>query len=197
MRRRVGLDHRLSRRTAARHRSADRRQRHGIASRARHRHRALPAHPHRARSKSALRHAGRRAQSGAREIARPAASQARPADRVQPVRRRHSVRRCDAARRQRFGRRPAGLDSQMQRLGERPRRLHLFHHPGAGVGCDLRSHRQAGMEDRSGLRHAAGAAAAAAADLRHHRAMDHDHDQVRGHGNRATNTTFRSARSCR
>ena len=49
-------------------------------------------------------------------------------------------------------------------------------------GRDLRSDRQAGMEDRSGLRHAAGAAAAAQAHLRHGRAVDHDQDQVRGHG---------------
>ena len=109
--------------------------------------------------------------------------EARPAHRIQPVRRGHPVRQGDAARRQRFRRRPAGLDPQMQRLGRRSRRLHLFHHAGAGVGRDLRSDRQAGMEDRSGLRDAAGAAAAAAANLRHHRAMDHDQDQVRGHGN--------------
>ena len=79
-------------------------------------------------------------------------------------------------------RRPARLDPQVQGLGERSRRLHLFHHPGAGVGPDLRPDRQAGVEDRSGLRHAAGAAAAAEGDLRHHRRVDHDHDQVRGHG---------------
>ena len=108
---------------------------------------------------------------------------ARPAHRIQPVRRRRSVRQGDAARRQRFRRRPAGLDPQMQRLGDRSRRLHLLHHAGAGVDRDLRSHRQAGMEDRSGLRDAAGAAAAAEAHLRHHRGMDQDHDQVRGHGN--------------
>ena len=50
---------------------------------------------------------------------------------------------------------------------ERSRRLHLLHHPGAGVGADLRPDRQARVEDRSGLRHAAGAAAAAQAHLRH------------------------------
>ena len=87
---------------------------------------------------------------------------ARPAHRIQPIRRGRPVRRGGAARRQRFRRRPAGLDPQMQGLGERSRRLHLFHHPSAGVGRDLRRHRQAGMEDRSGLCHAAGAAAAAA-----------------------------------
>ena len=47
---------------------------------------------------------------------------------------------------------------------------------------DLRPDRQAGMEDRSRLRHAAGAAAAAQAHLRDDRAVDHDQDQVRGHG---------------
>ena len=162
MRRRRGFDNRLPRGAAARYRRADRRLRHRVASRARHRQRAVSARPHRPRPEGAVRHAGRRAQSCAREIARPAAPQARAAHRIQPIRRRRSVRRRDAARRQRFRRRPAGLDRQVQRLGDRSRRLHLLHHPGAGVGRDLRSHRQAGMEDRSGLRHAAGAAAAAA-----------------------------------
>ena len=114
-----------------------------------------------------VRHAGRRAQSRARQAARPAAPRARPAHRIQPVRRGHSVRQGGAARRQRFRRRPARLDPQVQGLGDRSRRLHLFHHPGAGLGRDLRPDRQAGMEDRSGLRHAAGAAAAAEAHLRH------------------------------
>ena len=127
----------------------------------RHRARALSAHTHRPRPEGAVRHAGRRAQSRARQAARPAAPRARAAHRIQPVRRRHSVRRGGAARRQRFRRRPAGLDPQVQGLGDRSRRLHLFHHPGAGVGGDLRPDRQAGLEDRSGLRHAAGAAAAA------------------------------------
>ena len=36
-----------------------------------------------------------------------------------------------------------------------PERLHLLHHAGAGVGGDLRHHRRAGLEDASGLRHAA------------------------------------------
>ena len=98
-----------------------------------------------------------------RQAARPAAPQARAAQGIQPVRRGRSVRRSGAALRQRFGRRPARLDPQVQGLGDRSRRLHLFHHPGAGVGEDLRPDRQAGVEDRSGLRHAAGAAAAAQA----------------------------------
>ena len=183
MRRRRRLHHRLPRRPAARHRRADRRFRHRAASRVRHRQRALSAHPHRPRPARACRHAGRRAQSRPRQAARPAAPRARPAHGVQPVRRGHPVRAGGAARRQRFRRRPARLDPQMQGLGDRSRRLHLFHHPGAGVGSDLRPHRQAGMEDRSGLRDAAGAPAAAAAHLRHHRAVDHDQDQVRGHGN--------------
>ncbi len=73
MRRRLGLDHRLPRRSAARHRRADRRQRHRLASRARHRRGALSAQPHRPRPEGARRHAGRRAQSRARQAARPAA----------------------------------------------------------------------------------------------------------------------------
>ena len=128
--------------------------------------RALSAQPHRPRPEGALRHAGRRAQPRARQAARPAAPRARPAHRIQPVRRGHSVRRRRAARRQRFRRRPARLDPEVQGLGDRSQRLHLFHHPGAGVGGDLRPDRQAGVEDRSRLRHAAGAPAAAQADLR-------------------------------
>jgi len=53
----------------------------------------------------------------------------------------------------------SGLDPQMQGLGGRSGRLHLFHHSSAGLGSDLRPHRQAGLENRSGLRDAAGAAA--------------------------------------
>ena len=34
-------------------------------------------------------------------------------------------------------------------------------------------------------------------DLRHHRRVDHDQDQVRGHGHLQRRTTFRSGRSCR
>jgi formyl-CoA transferase len=49
-------------------------------------------------------------------------------------------------------------------------------HPGSGLGADLRSDRQAGMEDRSRLRQAAGAAAAAGTYLCDDRAVDHDQD---------------------
>ena len=48
---------------------------------------------------------------------------------------RRQVRRRGAARRQRLGRRPAGLDPEVQGLGDRPQRLHLLHHAGAGVGA--------------------------------------------------------------
>ncbi len=34
---------------------------------------------------------------------------------------------------------------------EDPERLHLLHHPGAGLGADLRSDRRADLEDRSGI----------------------------------------------
>ena len=63
-----------------------------------------------------VRHAGRRAQPLPRQAARPAAPQGRPAHRIQPVWRRHSVRRLGAARRQRLRRRPAGLDPEVQGL---------------------------------------------------------------------------------
>ena len=59
---------------------------------------ALSAQPHRPRPEGVRRHAGRRAQSCARQAARPAAPRARPAHRIQPVRRgrRRSARRCRA-----------------------------------------------------------------------------------------------------
>ena len=85
---------------------------------------------------------------GAREDARPAAPRARAADGIQPVRRGHSLRRGRAARRQRLRRRPARPHPQVQGLGEGSQRLHLFHHPGAGVGGDLRRDRRARLEDR-------------------------------------------------
>ena len=156
-----------------------------------------PAHAFRQGPARHLRHAGRRAQSRARETARPAAPRAWPADRIQPVRRRHSVRRCDAARGQRLRRRSARPHPQVQGLGDRPERLHLFHHAGAGVGEDLRRHRRADLEDRSRLRDAEGAAAEAERDLRAHRAVDHDQDQVRGHGHPQQGSTFPAGRSCR
>ena len=87
--------------------------------------------------------AGRRAQSRARKTARPAAPRPWPAEGIQPVRRRHSVRRRGAARRQRFRRRPARPHPEVQGLGDRSQRLHLLHHPGAGVGEDLRRDRRA------------------------------------------------------
>ena len=90
----------------------------------------------------------------ARQAARPAAPRPRPAQGIQPVRRRHSVRRRGAARRQRFRRRPARPHPQMQGLGDRSQRLHLFHHPGAGLGEDLRRDRRARLEDPSRLRQA-------------------------------------------
>ena len=40
-----------------------------------------------------------------------------------------------------------GPHPQMQGLGDRPQRLHLLHHPGAGVGEDLRRDRRARVED--------------------------------------------------
>ena len=90
-----------------------------------------------------LRHAGRRAQPVPGEAARPAAARAWPAQGIQPVRRGHPLRRRGAARRQRFGRRPARAHPEVQGLGERPQRLHLLHHPGAGLGDDLRRDRPA------------------------------------------------------
>src|SRR6202790_2891535 len=53
---------------------------------------------------------------------------------------------------------------------------------GGGLGEDLRRHRRARLEDPSRLRQASGPADAPQRNLRPHRAMDHDQDQVRGDG---------------
>jgi formyl-CoA transferase len=54
--------------------------------------------------------------------------------------------------------------------------------PGAGLGEDLRCHWRAGLEDPSRLCKAAGTPDAPQRDLRAHRTLDHDQDQVRGDG---------------
>ncbi len=181
MRRRLSVDHRLRRWPAAGNRRSDRQFRHRIASCPRHRRRAVPAQHHRPRPEGAVRDAGRRAEPLPRQVARPAAAGARAADRIPAIPRRR-VRRGGAPRRQCLGRRPARLDPEVQRLGDRSERLHLLHRPGAGMGSDLRRDRQAGMEDPPRLRQTARAPAALEADLRHDRAVVHDQDQVRGHG---------------
>ena len=81
-----------------------------------------------------------------------------------------------------FGRRPARPHPQMQGLGDRSQRLHLFHHPGAGVGEDLRRDRRTRLEDPPGLRQAACPAVAPQRNLRAHRTVDDDEDQIRGDG---------------
>ena len=60
----------------------------------------------------------------------------------------------------RFRRRPARPHPEMQGLGDRSQCLHLFHHPGPGLGEDLRCDRRARLEDPSRLRQAASAAVA-------------------------------------
>jgi formyl-CoA transferase len=69
-------------------------------------------------------------------------------------------------------RRPAGLDRQVQGLGIRSKRLPVLYRAGAGLEGNLRGDRQTGMADRSGLRHAERALAAAQADIRRHRGVD-------------------------
>ena len=143
VRRRRGLDHRLRRRPAARDRRADRRQRHRAASGARHRRRAVSAQHDRPRPEGAGGDAGRRAQPVPRQAARPAAPRSHQGDGGVPAVPERQVRRGGAARRQRLGRRPAGLDPEVQGLGDRSQRLHLLHHPGAGVGGHLQGDRPA------------------------------------------------------
>ncbi len=141
--------------------------------------------------------AGRRPQPLPRQAARPAAPGARAADRIQPARPGHSVRRRDAARRQRFRRRAAGLDPQVQGLGNRSERLRLFHHPGGGVEEDLRSDRRAGLEGRSRLRHAECAPRQDPADFRPDRGVDEDQGASSRSWTPAIRSTFPAARSCR
>src|SRR5712664_2105421 len=70
----------------------------------------------------------------------------------------------------------------MQGLGDRSQRLYLLHHPGGGVGEDLRCHRRARLENPPRLRQAAGTPDAPQRNLRAHRTLDHDQNQVRGDG---------------
>ena len=69
--------------------------------------------------------------------------------------------------------------------------------PRRRCGTDLRRDRQAGMENRSGLCHAAGPAADARTDLRAHRGVDHDQEQVRGHGRSCNQLDIPCGPSCR
>ena len=182
MRRRLGFDHRLRRRPAAGDRRADRRQRHRRAPGAGHRRRALPAQHHGPRPARAGRHAGRRAQPVPRQAARPAAPGTHRRDDGVPAVPGHRLRRSRAARGQCIGRRPAGLDPQVQGLAEGSERLHLLHHAGAGVGRHLQGDRRGRLDHRPALRHTEGPPAAPEVDLRADRGMDHDQGQVRGHG---------------
>ena len=107
-----------------------------------------------------------------------------PLTRIQPVRRGHSVRRRDAARRQRLPAAASRAGSSSARAGRPIPNAYIYFITQAPVWeRDLRFDRRADLEDRSGIRHAEGAAAEAQGDLRAHRAVDHDQDQVRGHGN--------------
>ncbi len=65
-----------------------------------------------------------------------------------------------------------------------------------GVGGDLRRDRRARLEDASRLRQAARAPAAPQRDLRPHREVDDDQDQVRGHGDLQRRRHPLRARSC-
>ena len=110
--------------------------RHRPAPRARHRRRAVPAQHAPASGQKVL----AAMQDGVLNLCRVKLRDQQRLDRTRrawrstrsiPTR---QVRRRGAARRQRLGRRPAGLDPEVQGLGDRPERLHLLHHAGAGVG---------------------------------------------------------------
>ena len=171
--------------------------RHRTASRARHRRRALPAQHDGARPARAGGDAGRRAEPLPRQAARPAAARAHRRDGGIPAVSERQVRRRRAALGQRVRRRPARLDPEVQGLGDRPQRLHLLHHAGAGVEGHLRGDRQAGMAHRSALRDAEGAAAAPDGDLR---ARSRNGPRPRPSSRRwtsSTSATSRAVRSCR
>ncbi len=146
VRRRLGVDDRLVGRPADDQRRRARRQQHRHAPRDRHPDRA--DRPHADRQGPARRRvdAGQRHQPVPRQAARPAAPRPHRLPRgVSAVSARH-VQRRRAARRQRRRRRPAGLDPEVQGLGDRPERVHLLHDPGPRVGADL----QARSASRSG-----------------------------------------------
>ena len=106
--------------------------------------------------KVAVLDAGRGAEPVPREDARPVApGQGGLPGRVPAVPAREVQGRRGAARRQRRRRRPAGLDPEVQGLGDRPQRLHLLHGPGPCLGADLRRPGQARVEERPGLHDAA------------------------------------------
>ena len=143
------------------------------------------------------RHAGRRAQPLPRQAARPAAPRARAADRIQPVRRRHPF--GEAVPR-------AGNDSGGGQPGwilkckgwETDPNAYIYFITQAPVWeaiCDVIGK----PEWKTDPDYATPAARLPRLreDLRDHRAMDHDQDQVRGHGRCSTSTTFRAGRSCR
>ena len=129
--------------------------------------RALPAHPHRPRPARAVRHAGRRAQSRPRQAARPAAAR-------RTARSRNTASTAKASRSAKAVPR-AGNDSGGGQPGwilkckgwETDPDAYIYFITQAPVWeaiCDLIGKPR--MEDRSRLRHAAGAAAAAGAHLR-------------------------------
>ena len=93
------------------------------------------------RSARARGDAGRRAQSVPREAARSAAARADARHGGVPAISQRHVRRCRPARGERLWRRAARMDSQVQGMGNRSQRLHLLHHPGAGLGSHLQSDR--------------------------------------------------------
>ena len=112
-----------------------------------------------------LRDAGCRLEPLSREAARPAAARPRSAQRVSPISQRN-IRRRRTTRRQRLRRRPPGLDRQVQRLGDRSRRLHLCDRAGAGVSGSGKGHRPCRLARRSELQHTRRASAQTVSGVR-------------------------------
>jgi hypothetical protein len=96
---------------------------------------------HGPRTEGAGGHAGRRAESVSRETARPTTARAHQGDEGVPAISAWRIRQRGAARGERLGRRPAGHDREMQRLGNRSERVPLFHRAGARMERDLRRDR--------------------------------------------------------
>ena len=119
--------------------------------------------------------AGRGAQPVPRQAARPAApgAHAHACTSTRSTRTASSATRCRAPAMPRAAASRAAI-LKCKGWETDPNAYIYFITQARGVAGDLQGHRRAGLDRRRGLRHAAGAAAAPEADLRAHRAVDHD-----------------------
>ena len=188
----------MRRRPAAGHRRADRRQRHRAAPGAGHRRRAVPAHAHAAAARRCWRRCRTRCSTcAASSCATSSGWRARtPCTSTRSTPTASSATRCRAPATPRAAASPAAI-LKCKGWETDPNAYIYFITQSRRVACGVQGHRRTRLDRRRGLRHAAGAPAAPEADLRPHRAVDHDQDQVRGHGDPEPATTFPAGRSCR